>query len=756
MIKKALFVGAMGLITVMAALGLGSLRDSSTPTAATTVIPIQPFAPDWSGSGTSSTVLSNTAGGAPAIISNRTEGVIPRGTRIAIPYIYSSAEWYQLLSLDAGTIGDPGTFPPPTYIPPTGTVVGSVIATLDVKCTMDVGGIGVPDVGDSFLAYKNGAVVTAYPWVLGQVAPQLATPSDTWLNAWLPPFPWLLRDTAHANHFIVSGASAGADVTLNTVFSAVPFSPNGGVDVATTRNGGNPEVWTQAANGICIDTPQNSTSFTSTSYAPPALGYTAAAGSCTAGTCADAAVYGPMVKNDQAFTVGGSGNVSITSNYVNRGPTDPAGFTAHWEVIATNPNVADAHWVATGNPKTLNSSVSLAAAATVPDTQTLAISCAAAVNGEALIIVKNALWPGAGISDYYPSDNANVNTIKVVCGTDLANLSDLTVDLLRPNAVSAPNPSTPALTSVPEQINLQTIGQSATVTIREINTNNDTNPVTADQYFDVESSGAVTASLGTVTLSHGESGGTPGACAGAAPGAVCTDIAGVSEPVGMSDLTIPVTVTCPADEAAVGRHFVVVTGILAPDPRGESTHGQKTNAQRVSIMVNCWSDDHPMPAPVADKDDGNGLYVRWTIAQSNPDDQASFASPPSFPSDQGSDSKLQQPIGGYTERIIQVGCYFMAVNGCFKEAVHGTTPDCDTDAQGYYTPADTREDYRYALLGAVDTVQCMEAAAVDTPGHPVALPALGSPTSCGTPQYVYTGAPAGPMQASQTFNTNQD
>jgi len=742
MIKKALFVGAMGLITVMAALGLGSLRDSSTPTAATTVIPVQPFAPTWILSGTSSTVLSNTQTGG-NLITNRTEGQIPRGTRIAIPYIYSSADWYQLLSLDAGTPGLPGIYPPPgTVQPPTGTVLGSVIATLDVNCNMDQA-----NVGQSYLAWKNGSVVTAYPWVLGQIAPQLASPSDTWLYAMVPPFPWLLRDTSHANHFVVAGASAAGDVTLTTVFGAVPFSPNGGADVATTKNGGNPEKWTVAGNGICIDTPQDSTSYTATSYSPPKLGYTG--GACT-GTCSDAAVYGPMVTSDKT----GAGSTTVKASYVNRGP-NAGTFTSHWEIIATNPTVADATW-ATGGLKTLDVSTgSLAAGSNTDVTQNMNITCPH--TGEGLIVVKNVLWPN-GTQDYFPTDNANVNTIKVVCTTDSSPLSDVTVDLLRPMAVSTPNPPTPANASVPEQINLQNTGQSATLTIREINTNNETTPVTANQFLEAETSGVVTTSWGTITLAHNESGGSQSACTASGS---CTELAGVSELAGMSDLTAPLTITCPNGVAA-GRYSVVVTGILAP-VNGEKNHGQKTNAQRLVVMVNCWSDANPLPdqatAAAAGLDDGNGLYVRWTIAISNPDDRASFASPPSFPADLSSDSKLQQPIGGYIEHVIQVGCYYMAIGGCFTDHFGGAACPITTGTgtnPNDYTPEQTRADYRYAGLGAVDTVQCMEASAVATAGHPVALAAPGTVSSCGTPQYVYTGSPAGPLQAGQTFTNAQD
>lgn len=679
MIKKALFVGAMGLVAVLAALGLGPMGRGATPTGALIGQPIQPFAADFMLSGISSTQLGDTNTGGLAMV-NLTQGNIIRGQRIAIPWIFADAAYALPLDMDTPVAGTPD---------------GDIIVTLDVLCDSTA-----DSVGDDSLA--NATPTDPYAWLKATTVVQ-GTP-DSFLYSAVPPYPWLLRNNVVANFFWVSGAQVPTNVTLNTVFTTVPWSPNGGGNTATTKNGGNARAWAASTDGLCIDTPQNSTSHTTSNFAPPQLGDTG--GACSGGNCSDAGVYGPTAKNIQT----GAGTVAVKSTYVNRGP-NAGNFTAHWEIEATNPSVADATLVTSGT-KSLDEAEALAVSAVDDDTQNMAVTCPG--TGEGLIVVKTVLWPVLPTQDYFPADNANVFTVKVVCGTDASPLVDLSATILKATQVVSPEPSKP------EQVNLLNTGQSATVTIRDITSNNAIAAQTASQWLNAETSGVVTATWGSATPLHG---GTQ-----SGTGTATTKIAGMSEAPGQSDVTVPLTVTCPA-AAPVGRYSVVVKGIVAP--AGEAK--PQDNAQRLVIMVNCWAS---MPAGDG-KDDGQGIYARWTIAQSNPDARQPYSDGtvgPSFPQDGGPDSKLQNPIGGYVERTLQLGCFWHDSNGCFTNA--GGTISCDGSlvgsghgaADGYFDAAESQQDYDLQQLGGMAAVDpdgdCLAAPAFAQPGHPADLPTI--------------------------------
>jgi hypothetical protein len=711
----------------VAALLLGSLGRGATPSQAGIGIPIQPFYPDWSASGVSSTALGDTNSGG-LLVNNLTVTTIPRGTRIAIPWIFTSPEWGTPIDMDTAE----------------GSTLGDIIVTLDVMC--DSTGSGAED------TLANASPTDPYLWTQGNILGGVGE-SDAWLTTLVPPYPWYIRDTMHATKFWVAGAPVGADVDLNTVFTAIPWSPNGNGSVATTKNGGNPIAWSAAANGLCIDTPQNSTSHTETSIAPPLLGDTG--GACTGGNCSDAAVYGPIGK----FTQSGAGSVPVKDVYLNRGP-DAGNFTAHWETEATNPSVANATIVggtSSGATSTLDHAQALPVATSTDDPQSIAVTCPG--TGEGLIVVKNVLWPVAPTQDYYPADDAGVLVIKVTCGSAGASPVDMSVTELRPTAVSAPDPVTPNMGQKPEQLNLSTGGQSATVTIRDVTTNNAASAKPADVYLDAETSGVVTTSWDDdATQGLGVGNGTnPLEATDCSPAnASCNKFAGVSMPSGQSDIKDDLTVTCPASSAP-GRYSVVIKGIVAPT--GGETKSQD-NANRLVIMVNCWSSP-----PTGDGlDDGTGLYPRWEIAESNPDSRQSGAlssgvlQPPSFPQEGGPDSKLQQPIGTYIEHFLQLGCYWEAPGGCQLTNGGPTTGpgSCDTNLDGFITAAESQQDYRLVNLGGLATIDpsgsCLELPTYAQPGRPAALPQ----TSAGMCPQVPWAEAGGPLASQTTYPINMD
>ncbi len=700
MIKKVFFVIAIGLVAVVAALGLGPLGRGATPSRALIGIPIQPFAPDYSFSGLSNSQLGDTNTGG-TLISNLVETKIPRGQRIAGPLFFSDAAYAV----------------PPTMDRTVGAPVGDIIATLDALCDSPADGVS-----NDIMA--NTSLTDPWPWTATTTVVQ-GTP-DAFLIPVVPPYPWLFRDTSDVTRFWIAGAPVTVKVVLNSVWTTVPWSVNGGADIVATRNGGDARAWSAATDGLCIDTPQDSTSHTTTNYAPPKLGDTG--GPCSGGNCADAAVYGPTANYIQK----GAGAVPVTSTYVNRGP-NAGNFTAHWEIEVTNPSVADANWDAGG--KTLDVDAgNVGGLGIILDYRSIAVTCPG--TGEGLVVVKNVLWPVSPTQDYYPADNANVAVIKVVCGTDASPLVDMSVTLLKATHV------TPTSTK-PEQVTLAA-GASATVTIRDVTTNNDIAAQNATQWLVAEkaSTSPLTLSWGSATLPNG------GTQTGV--GTAATKIAGVSEPPGQSDIKDDLTIGCPASPSTTGRFSVVVKGIVAP--AGESK--PQDNAQRLVIMVNC-----ALTVTADGKDDGEGIYPRWEIVFSNPDSRQSFASPPSFPSDTGPDTKLQQPIGGYIERFMQFGCYWHDEFGtCYTDAA-GTVP-CDGSvsghpADGYIDQLESQQDYHLQQLGGIATVDpdgdCLELSTFAQPGHPVDLPDIA-----GTCDPVPWSMAGGPIQVTYTKAADHD
>ena len=90
-------------------------------------------------------------------------------------------------------------------------------------------------------------------------------------------------------------------------------------------------------------------------------------------------------------------------------------------------------------------------------------------------------------------------------------------------------------------------------------------------------------------------------------------------------------------------------------------------------------------------DDATGLYPRWAAFQSDPDDRKSRQSPPSIASDTG-----------YVERIVQLQCYWLDEDGCWKD--EAKTESCDTNGDGYIGPQESMQDYELAQMGGISTV----------------------------------------------------
>jgi hypothetical protein len=743
--RKAVFLGVMALVAVVAAFGMWREVTPSRGSAPDPPSPIQPFAPDWQFSGSDTTALG-------ANVVSYIEGDIPRGQRIAIPWIFSAPQFGVPLAMDGLD----------------GTSFGGLLARLDVQCD---GNPTAPDYLAPATPDANSQDYPgSYPWVKTTTT-VLPANNNAFLIPLVPPYPWLLRQTVTADTFFVANMPAPASVILNTVFTNVPWSANGGANTATTKNGGDPRAWTKAGDGNCIDTPQDSWSNTATVINPVALGDTGgpcgpqnAQGTPVPGTCAEAAVYNFYTDDTVTLDPLASATPTVHKTIVNNGP-DAGTFKDHWEIELTNSTVMDAGWGSTGTVKTLDTAVGPLDPGTSTDfTQVMNVVCKAGSAGtEGLVVLKNVLWPvvsatpaASDTKEYYPDDNAQVFVMKVVCAPALprASLVDKAVIWIKPTAV------TPAAgyDSVPDQVNLPVGGgASATVKLREVKVNNATTDVIGNEWLVAESANVVHPSGADITMTWLPDGnatvtqdyskddgrvahGIGTAAAGTAPDVGITFP--VTEPPGQSDILANLQVSCTAGTPQ-GRYSVVVKAIDAP--AGELKPAD--NAQRYVLKVNCWNNPAALNAAKDGMDDGDGIYPKWIIAQSNPDSRQVFTSPPSFVSDTGPDSKLQNPIGGYVERVVLKSCYWMDTNGCTG------TNECDGSLTAAPTPhpkdgwiddAESRQDGDipggYAAidadadclvdqgLPAAGIFPALTAGNALQPGHPVDLPPADSTT----------------------------
>ncbi len=746
MTKRALLMGAVGVVAMMV-IGLSVVGRSAIPSHALIGTPVQPFAPTWENSGESTAALSDTNGGRTPIVT-LVNGLIPYGTRIAIPYIFSDPAWANVFDMDnAPTL--------PAWLqrsPAVPGMVGTVNATLDVQCNSN------GDPANYDLMVQSVSPALDWPWY--KTSPAVAGSNDAFLYKLVPPFPWIARNTQHADHFYLGGSlSVGAAVTLNTVFNTVPWSPNGGANTATTKNGGDARVWQASTDALCIDTPQNSISYTLANYSPPILGDT---GSPSMNT-SDAAVYGPSGNYITTVSAGGTGSVAMKSVYENRGPATGS-YLAHWEIENSNPGLVTAQiGSAMYKNVTVNSLAATGlAAAEVSDPETLSLSCATGSpsnpTGEALVTVKDVLWPASGTTETYPADNANLQVFKVICGSDNSTLVDLTATQIFPTHSSVSHPEQLALAG----------GASAVETMRFVTNNNATTAQNATEWLDAEiAPGAPLTVAWSDDATQNGNGVEASACAAGESGGICEKVS-VSERAGtdnstlggsyntnQSDLIDNLTIGC--NGGANGRYSVVVKGIIAPTDNGEAK--PQDNANRVVIPVVCGTIDAGVGGTPDGIDDGQGLYARWNVVFSNPDSREDtplttptppavigYDGAPSFGTGPTYDSKLEEPIGDFVEHFLQFGCYFETVNGC-RLSAGSTSEDCDgaagTAADNFIQPLETLKDYRYKASMDTD-MDCLADPGSDAaqPGRPVDLPMnYGTSDKCPQVPWALAGGP---------------
>jgi len=401
---------AVLMLTVTLAL-VGVLRDVST-SKALIPNPVQPFLADADG-GLASTKLSNPA--LPVVVNNYTITNIPRGSRTTLPWIYSGPGWG--LDIDKNMTN--------------GTDLGSVFSYVDAQC--DSTGLGVDDILQQ-TPCNTLVPPRALRWQESTTAVE-GTGSE-FLKSLVPPYSWLARHTAVITNLCLNGASSIATTSiLNTVYTNVPFAPNGSAYTATTKLGGDPVI---PINNTCLDSPQSSTSITNIYHAPYLEGDSD--GPCNAadpGTqCADATINGVWTDNTVRLAAGGTTNKLVKSFNVNSGP-EPGNFSAHWEIELTNPNIMDAGWDNTSYTKTADAAVALGNGSSTADNRSLYFQCTAGKSGEGLVVIKKILWPVVRplpvTKDTYADDNAFVFVVRVVCaGVEGSPLVDKEVIWIKP------------------------------------------------------------------------------------------------------------------------------------------------------------------------------------------------------------------------------------------------------------------------------------------------------------------------------------
>jgi hypothetical protein len=223
-------VSLIGLVAAALALALLGVFNSARPTNALLPQPIQPFGPDDKG-GISTTQLGQD-------VLNYTVTEIIRGERVGLPWIYTGGGWRMNTDADV----------------PDGTSVGSVVSSIDALC------VSTSDADVGKLA-TIASPTAPYTWYERTTA--VAATSEEYLIKIVPPFPWLLRHRADINNVWLFGTVPYVtSQVLNTVYTSVPFSPSG-TFTATTKLGGNP-AFPSPASGLCLDSPQSSTSITGT------------------------------------------------------------------------------------------------------------------------------------------------------------------------------------------------------------------------------------------------------------------------------------------------------------------------------------------------------------------------------------------------------------------------------------------------------------------------------------------------------------
>jgi len=680
---RFLLLGMMAAVAAAGALVLFALLRDPGTSQALIPLPVQPFAADALG-GISTNQLNVSIG------SNYTVTQALQGERTTIPGIFSGPGFS--LDLDKDMTN--------------GTQVGTVWSSVDAGCN------GIVDYMADDPIYPGGPAPNPpfEPWLSPLTWSEATTAvegtPDEFLKAIMPPFSWLVRHKVDIDHLCIDvwGGTVVFPSVLNTVYAAIPYSPNGSTFVAQTKLGGSP---TTPPSSVCLDSPQSSESVTTVYNTPPNEGDID--GVCNQGTqaCADAGIYGMWTDNTVALANGGSTTIEVEKHKVNNGP-EAGVFEELWEVESTNAGIT-AEWVP-GGP-VFAEDIELPAGVPVEQHKNLSITCTAPANNQwGLVVVKNLLSPIPPTEDTYLDDNAMVFVVLVKCGVPATTPEvDKEVSLIKAN---------------PSHIAPTTPGVPVLVLIDELKANHGTTDVLGNEWL-VAEVGDVDAEPGpdlilswapgvTVTA-PGHDTQTPAVTYCVSSDPTCIRFL-VNEWPGQADVNAQLNIACPATTPP-GLYPVVVKAIDVPVGAFESKSSD--NAQRKVITVRCGgaADDGIV--------DGNGLYPRWTILQSmgstslnkSGDLRKDYMSPPSIPSDTG-----------YVERIIDLQCFWMDDDGC---------DTCDADSSGYLSEVETWNDPDLLAMGGIGTVDpdgdCLVSAAYAQPGHPVDLPTISG--TCDPLQY---------------------
>ena len=663
------------------------------------------------------------------------------------------------------------------------TKVGTVWTNVDAGCD---------GVADYMYERCTAGSETALKWYEATTAVEGS--SDAFLKVIMPPFSWLARHQTPIDHICLPPpATANTISVLNTIYAAIPYSPNASTFVAQTKLGGSP---TTPPSLLCLDSPQNSTSVTTIYNNPPLEGDFDRPCNTANYQCADAGIYGMWT--DNTVELGATGNKTITVNKhkVNNGP-EPGVFTERWDAETTDSAVAEASWVPDVVPvgPIYDQTVTLDANVDYLQTMHLQVTCKKA--GTALIVLKNILFPvvttnpATNTKDTYLDDNSAIFTVQVLCGGAVGPSVDKEVVRITP--------------VIPGQNHLKLeAGQTFPVMLDELKVNHggetreaqidfcelaagvaatqpgtkdvlvvkaaaghldsecqlSINTLKVDEYVEVDDETMQVRALAGV-LQIPVKRGTPGIKAPAhAIGApvyrasvddpvlgrewlvaetilpiIATWQSGVTfngsgvttqycdsngdtvaddgciyydvlEPHGQSDVVAQLNIHCSVG-ATPGLYPVVVKAIDDPLPPYTEIKASD-NAQRSVISVWCGPGAGTPDSPTID--DGNGLYARWTILQSQGSTSLARASDlrkvytstgPSIPSDIG-----------YVERIIDLQCFWIDADGCLT---------CDQNSDTIISETDSWTDDD--MPAGIDTDgDCLAAPGLAQPGHPVDLP----------------------------------
>jgi hypothetical protein len=544
----------------------------------------------------------------------------------------------------------------------------------------------------------------ASPLIWREATTAVEGTSEDYLRAIMPPFSWLVRHQVAIGWICIGvppgpwGPWVATNSVLNTVYAAIPYSPNGSTFVAQTKLGGSPDT---PPSSVCLDSPQSSESVTKVYNNPPNEGDID--GVCNPATqaCADAGIYGMWALDDAgapantvAIANGANAEIDVEKHKVNNGP-ETGNFEELWEAESTNAGIT-AEWV--GHGAVFAEDIVLPVNTDEEQHEDLLITCAAAADNEwGLVVLKNLLSPIPNTEDTYLDDNAFTFVVLVKCGTPATTPEvDKEVALIR---------------AQPSHVVIST-GGTAPVAIDELKVNQATSNVLGDEWLVAEVGDVVAPfdpdPLGPDLILAWVNAPNPGAVTVTAEGRTTQTpvfIGGgtpsinfpVNEWPGQADVNAQLNITCRATTPP-GLYPVVVKAIDLPKAGFESKPSD--NAQRKVITVRCGG---AAPDGIVD---GNGLYPRWTIFQSQGstslaragDLRKVFKSPPSIVSDTG-----------YVERIIDLQCFWMDDDGC-------TTCDGNSDTIISETESWTDDDMPAGIDPDGD---CLAAPSLAQPGHPV-------------------------------------